>query len=76
MQLAVTIRRDEHIDQLKPLIETLRGMFASENVQVFEAPTDFNYPYSFPVVTVSEGPEAGRHFGLDAVDVLRSLSKR
>jgi hypothetical protein len=75
MQLAVTIRRDENVEQIRPLIEALRGIFASENVKVFEAPTDFNYPYSFPVVTVSEGPDAGRHFGSEAVDILRSLSK-
>jgi hypothetical protein len=76
MQLAVTIKRDEDMEQIRPLIEALRQALTSENVTVLEAPSDLNYPYPFPVVTVSEGPEQGRHFGSEAVSVLRNLSAR
>jgi hypothetical protein len=74
MQLAVTIKHDEDIERIRPLIEAIRTIFA-ENVTVLEAPKDMEYPFSFPVVTVSEGPARGRHFGADAVEVLESLSR-
>jgi len=74
MQLAVTIRRDESNEQLKPLIEAVRKVLTSENVTILEAPMDLNYTYPFPVVTVSEGPQKGRHFGADALELLRALS--
>jgi hypothetical protein len=74
MQLAITIKRDEDIDEIKPLIEAARKVLAEENVTVLEAPRDFNYAYPFPVVTVSEGPEQGRHFGSDAIELLRNIS--
>jgi hypothetical protein len=76
MRLAVTIKRDEDIEQIKPLIEAVRRVLTHENVTVLEAPKDFNYAYPFPVVTVSEGPQQGRHFGSDALELLRSISAR
>jgi hypothetical protein len=76
MRLAVTIKRDEDVERIKPLIEAVRRVLAYENVTVLEAPKDFNYSYPFPVVTVSEGPDQGRHFGAEALDLLRSISSR
>lgn len=76
MRLAVTIKRDEDVEQIKPLIEAVRRVLAHENVTVLEAPKDFNYAYPFPVVTVSEGPQQGRHFGSEALDLLRTISGR
>jgi hypothetical protein len=75
MQLAVTVKRDQDIEQIRPLIEALRRVLAAENVKVLEAPLDFDYPYPFPIVTVSEGPQQGRHFGSEALDLLRTLSQ-
>jgi hypothetical protein len=75
MRLAVTIKRDEDLEQLRPLIAAIRTLLTAENVTVLEAPKDFDYPYPFPVVTISEGPNQGRHFGAEAVKLLRSLSQ-
>jgi hypothetical protein len=76
MRLAVTIKRGEDVEQLRPLIEAIRRVLTTENVTVLEAPKDLNYTYPFPVVTVSEGPSQGRHFGSEAVELLRSLSEK
>lgn len=75
MQLAVTIKRDENTEQLRPLIEAVCKTLAAENVTVLEAPEELQYPYSFPVVTVTEGPSKERHFGDDALELLRSLAR-
>jgi hypothetical protein len=74
MKLAVTIKRDEDVERIKLLVEALRKVLSSENVTVLEAPTDLDYAYPFPVVTVSEGPEQGRHFGSEALEVLQAIS--
>jgi hypothetical protein len=76
MQVAVTIKRDEDIERIKPLIEALRRVLTDENVTVLEAPKDFRYAYPFPVVTINEGPEQGRHFGSEAIELLRNISGR
>jgi hypothetical protein len=76
MHLAVTIKRDEDIDRMRSLIEAVRRILTAENVTVLEAPKGLNYPYPFPVVTVSEGPRRGRHFGSQAVDILMSISQK
>lgn len=76
MRLAVTIKRDDDIERIAPLIEAVRRVLASENVTVLEAPRDFKYAYPFPVVTVSEGPQQGRHFGDDALELLHNISMR
>ena len=74
MRLAVTIKRDDDLEQIRPLIEAVRRALADENVTVREAPRDLKYAYPFPVVTVSEGPRQGRHFGSDALELLKDLS--
>jgi hypothetical protein len=74
MQLAVTVKRDQDVEQIRPLIEAVRRILTADNVKVLEAPLDFDYPYPFPIVTVSEGPQQGRHFGTEALDLLRALS--
>lgn len=75
MQLAVTIKRDENIDQIRSLIEAVREVLTDQNVTVLEAPQELQYPYSFPVVTVTEGSSKERHFGDDALAVLRSITR-
>lgn len=76
MHLAVTIKRDEDIEQMRSLIEAVIRVLATENVTVLEAPKGFDYPYPFPVVTVSEGPRQQRHFGSEAVNILKSVSEK
>jgi hypothetical protein len=76
MQLIVTIKRGEDIERIRPLIERVREALSEQNVTVLEAPTDLNYGYPFPVVTVSEGPDQVRHFGTEAVALLQSMSGR
>jgi hypothetical protein len=74
MYLAVTIRRDDDIRELKLLIDALRKHLSADQFVVREAPKNFDYPFPFPLVTISEGPKRGRHFGPEAVDVLRELA--
>ena len=74
MHLAVTIKRDQDLEEIKRLIAAIRSILSAENVTVLEAPTDFDYPYPFPVVTIDEETNQVRHFGSDAVQVLRELS--
>lgn len=69
MKVRVTIRRGDDVRTLKPLLEQLRSMYAE--LTVVEAPLGIDYSYSFPVVSVSD---QGRHFGEEAVEVLRSLA--
>jgi hypothetical protein len=75
MQLAVTIKSDEELADLTALIEAVRRILSTESVTVLEAPKHLSYPYPFPVVTISEGPNRGRHFGPEAIDLLRSISR-
>lgn len=76
MQLIVTIKRDEDIERIRTLIESVREVLSDQNVTVLEAPRDLDYGYPFPVVTVSEGPDQVRHFGSEAVAVLQTMSGR
>ena len=76
MHLAVTIRRDEDdLDEIKSLITELRKYLGPEELVVRKAPNTFDYPFQFPLVIVSDGPSQGRHFGSEATEVLRDLSK-
>lgn len=74
MHLAVTIRRDDDVEELKQLIAALRQRLSSEQIVVREAPKSFDYPFHFPLVIVSNGPDHERHFGSEAVEVLRELA--
>jgi hypothetical protein len=74
MQLAVTVSRDADINDLKGLIDALRQKMSDDQVTILEAPTGFDYAFSLPIVVVEDGPEQGRHFGPDAVNVLRRLA--
>jgi hypothetical protein len=76
MNLAVTVRRDEDLANIEFLIKAVRDVLSVERVTVLEAPQNFDYPYPFPVVTVDEGPQKGRHFGADALSVLKSIANR
>jgi hypothetical protein len=73
MHLAVTIKLNENLDELRGLIQALRGKLSAESVTVLEAPDDLNYPYAFPVVTISEDKSRSRHFGRDAIERLRAM---
>jgi hypothetical protein len=75
MRLSVTIKPDENLEQIRPLIEAVRHALTAENVIVLEAPNHIDYSYPFPIVSVSEGPEQGRHFGSEALELLRAVSQ-
>jgi hypothetical protein len=75
MHVVVTIQQDEDIGELKGLILSIRDLISSENVTVFEAPEDLDYPYPLPVVTISENDKArNRLYGSEALEKLRDLA--
>lgn len=70
MKVKVTVRSGDDVSGLKTLIERVRSK--TSELKIFEAPRGIEYSYAFPVVTVDD--DGGRHFGDDAVAVLRRLS--
>ncbi|WP_100180587.1 hypothetical protein [Bradyrhizobium nitroreducens] len=74
MHLAVTIKHDKDLEEVRGLIRTLRGMLSADSVTVLEAPEDLEYPYPFPVVTISEDRSRNRLFGADAIEKLRAIA--
>ena len=71
MVVEVTVRRGDDVSNLKVLIESIRAKAAK--LTVFEAPKEVDYSFSFPVVAVVG---QSRHFGLEAVEVLKDLAHR
>jgi hypothetical protein len=69
MKVRVTVRSGDDVSSLVTLIDQVRAK--TSELKVIEAPKGIDYSYSFPVVTVGDG---GRHFGDEAVEVLRRLA--
>lgn len=74
MNIAVTIRRDD-LPALRPLLEEVRSVVSQEHFRLLEAPHDLDYAYQFPVVTVGEGSNRIRHFGMEAIELLHNISR-
>lgn len=72
MKIAVTVRSDD-LGSLTGLLDEVRAKCLE--VTVLEAPNGLTYPYSFPVVAVSSPAGWDRHFGTEAVEVLRDAAK-
>jgi hypothetical protein len=74
MHLAVTIKHDQdHMEEMKRLIDAVRDSLSAESVTILEAPEHFNYFYPFPMVTICENSSRSRLYGPDALEKLRSL---
>ena len=69
MKVRVTVRSGDDVSKLKPLLDQVRAK--TSELRVYEAPRGIEYSYSFPVVTVSD---QGRHFGEEALDLLRTIA--
>jgi hypothetical protein len=76
MHLSVTIKADENIEQLRALIEAIRTSLSADNVTVLEATDSIDYSFPFPIVSVSDGPDQGRHFGSEAIELLQAFSQK
>jgi hypothetical protein len=75
MHVAVTIRHDQdHLEEVKRLIDALRESLSAGSVTILEAPQHFDYVYPFPMVTICENSSRSRLYGSDAVEKLRSLA--
>lgn len=71
MKIAVTVRSGD-IGGLRQLLDEVRSR---TNLTVLEAPSGLDYPYPFPIVMVNSSSGWDRHFGDEAVDLLREFAK-
>jgi len=72
MKIAITIR-SEDFAQIRYLLDEIRSTKAE--VTVLEAPNGITYQFAFPIVTISSDAGLDRHFGSEAMEILRGLTK-
>lgn len=71
MHLSVTIKSDDDLEELQPLLAAVRQAFSQEQLTILEAPPELNYGYPFPILTISEEHGRRRLFGEEAIEHLR-----
>jgi hypothetical protein len=72
MKIAVTVRSDD-FGSLTNLLDQVRANHS--DMTILEAPNGLTYPYAFPVVAVSSPAGWDRHFGSEAIEVLKDVAK-
>jgi hypothetical protein len=74
MRLTVTVKQDDNLVTIRPLIEALRTKHCY--VTVLEAPSSLEYAHPFPYVTVEQQGRKHRRFGNDALALMQQLSSQ
>jgi hypothetical protein len=74
MHVTVTITKETPLGELRGLIASIREHSAVADITIQEAPSDIEYPYSLPMVTIEENVGVTRQFGKAAVEYLRIIA--
>lgn len=73
MKIEITLRARD-VDMVRPFLDDVRSF--ARDLTVLEAPGGLDYSYAFPVVTVIDSTHRDRHFGEEAVELLREFAKK